>query len=96
MPGGDAGRAGNGAGLGEVPCPAWAGVVHTVYKAFASWVCGPHHALLQCGVALVWMSPCACISQPAFEDIKVRGTFPSQSAPHVCMSLSHNVNPCDY
>lgn len=42
-----------------------ADVVHTVYKAaFASWVCGPCHPVLQRGVALVVVES-LCQYQPA-------------------------------
>lgn len=44
---------GSVAGRGALSQPR-ADVVHTVCKAaFASWVCGPCHPVLQCGVALV-------------------------------------------
>lgn len=84
------------AGKGAVSQPQpGAGVVHRVYKAaFASWVCAPCHPALQCGVALVVMSPCACIGQPGLKTLNSEAL--SQSASHVCMPLSHNVNPCDY
>lgn len=43
MPGGDAGRAGNGAGRGALsqPQPRADGVCAVYDTSFASWVCGP-------------------------------------------------------
>lgn len=71
---------------------------HTEYNALPFRAGCVVPAIQCCSVVQpwLWLSPCAWIGQPGFKDIKFRSTFPSQSASHVCMSLSHNVNPCGY